>query len=114
MHTFDTAWPDGLAVSTRGEAWAALTASDRLEVIDAGGRRVGAIGLPAGSLPTNIGIGGNGGNELFVTAAHSQSLLRILLDGELPGTQRFGRGEHHRHRLQPADEVSGPQRQWIF
>lgn len=79
VHAFDSGWPDGLAISSRGEAWVALTAGDRLDVIDAGGRRVGSVGLPAGSLPTNVCIGGHSGNELFVTAAHSESLLRILL-----------------------------------
>jgi sugar lactone lactonase YvrE len=34
--------------------------------------------LPAGSLPTNVCIGGSG--ELYVTAAHSQALLRLRFD----------------------------------
>lgn len=42
-----------------------------------GGRRA-TLGLPAGSLPTNVCIGGSG--ELYVTAAHSQSLLRLRFE----------------------------------
>jgi gluconolactonase len=40
--------------------------------------------LPAGSLPTNVCVGGRRSDELFVTAAHSESLLRILFDDEVP------------------------------
>jgi gluconolactonase len=40
--------------------------------------------LPVGSLPTNVCIGGRRSDELFVTAAQSESLLRILFDGEVP------------------------------
>ena len=38
------------------------------------------IGLPAGSLATNVCIGGQQSDELFVTAAQSQSLLRVRFD----------------------------------
>ena len=84
VHTFDDGWPDGMTVSAHGDYWVALTAADRIDVIDTWGRRVGEIGLPAGSLPTNVCIGGRRYDELFVTAAHSESLLRILFDGEVP------------------------------
>jgi gluconolactonase len=84
LHTFDNGWPDGLAISARDEAWVALTASDRIDVIDASGRRTGSIALPASSLPTNVCIGGDSRDELFVTAAHGQSLLRIRLDEQDP------------------------------
>jgi gluconolactonase len=76
VHTFDDGWPDGMTVSAHGDYWVALTAADRIDV--------GEIGLPAGSLPTNVCIGGRRYDELFVTAAHSESLLRILFDGEVP------------------------------
>lgn len=79
VHTFDTGWPDGLALSPRGEAWVALTAADRIDVIDAGGRRTGAVRLPAGSLPTNVCIDGDTLDAVLVTAARDQSLLRIRL-----------------------------------
>lgn len=84
VHTFDAGWPDGMTVSAHGDYWVALTAADRIDVVDTWGRRVGEIGLPAGSLPTNVCIGGRRYDELFVTAAHSESLLRILFDGEVP------------------------------
>ena len=58
LHTFVDGWPDGMAVSSRGDYWVALTAGDRLDVIDAWGRCIGNVGLPAGSLPTNVCIGG--------------------------------------------------------
>jgi gluconolactonase len=84
VHTFDAGWPDGMTVSAHGDYWVALTAADRIDVVDTWGRRVGEIGLPAGSLPTNVCIGGRRYDELFVTAAHSESLLRIRFDGEVP------------------------------
>lgn len=84
VHNFDDGWPDGMTVSAHGDYWVALTAADRIDVVDTWGRRVGEIGLPAGSLPTNVCIGGRRYDELFVTAAHSESLLRILFDGEVP------------------------------
>ena len=84
VHTFDDGWPDGMTVSAHGDYWVALTAADRIDVVDTWGRRVGEIGLPAGSLPTNVCIGGRRYDELFVTAAHSESLLRIRFDGEVP------------------------------
>ncbi len=80
VHTFDNGWPDGMAISARGEAWVALTAADRVDVIDGAGERTASITVPADSLPTNICIGGGPVDELFVTAAHSESLLHIRLD----------------------------------
>jgi gluconolactonase len=59
----------------------ALTAGDKIGIVDGdSGRRAGEIRLPAGSLATNICIGGQRSDELFVTAAQSQSLLRIRFD----------------------------------
>lgn len=84
VHTFDDGWPDGMTVSAHGDYWVALTAADRIDVVDTWGRRVGEIGLPAGSLPTNVCIGGRRYDELFVTAAHSESLLRVRSDGDIP------------------------------
>ncbi len=84
VHTFADGWPDGMAVSAHGDYWVALTGADRIDVVDAWGRRVAEIALLAGSLPTNVCIGGRRSDELFVTAAQSQSLLRILFDGEVP------------------------------
>jgi gluconolactonase len=82
VHTFVNGWPDGMAVSARGDYWVALTGADRVDVIDPAGRRVGMVELPNGSLPTNVCIGGDGSDELFVTAAQSQALLRVRFDGE--------------------------------
>ncbi len=82
LHTFADGWPDGMAVSARGDYWVALTTSDRVAIVDATGGRIGTIGLPAGSLATNICIGGERSDELFVTAAQSQALLRIRFDGD--------------------------------
>jgi gluconolactonase len=80
LHTFDDGWPDGMAISALGEAWVALTAADRIDVIDGAGGRTASIAMPAGSLPTNVCIGGGPVDEVFVTAAHGESLLRIRLD----------------------------------
>jgi gluconolactonase len=82
VHTFVNGWPDGMAVSARGDYWVALTGADRVDVIDPAGRRVGMVELPGGSLPTNVCIGGDGSDELFVTAAQSQALLRVRFDRE--------------------------------
>jgi gluconolactonase len=84
VHTFTDGWPDGMAVSAHGDYWVALTVADRIDVVDTWGRRVAEIALPAGSLPTNVCIGGRHSNELFVTAAHMQALLRIRFDGDAP------------------------------
>src|ERR1700757_1481722 len=81
VHTFIDGWPDGMVVSARGDYWVALTAADRVDVVDAAGLCIETVALPAGSLPTNVCIGGARADELFVTAARSQALLRI----------RFGR-----------------------
>ena len=84
VHTFEDGWPDGMLVSAAGDYWVALTAADRIDVIDAWGRRIAEIALPGGSLPTNVCIGGGRYNELFVTAAQRESLLRIQSDGDIP------------------------------
>ena len=84
VHTFADGWPDGMAVSARGDYWVALTAADRIDVIDAWGRCIGEVALPAGSLPTNVCIGGRRYDELFVTAAHDQALVRIDFEGDGP------------------------------
>jgi gluconolactonase len=84
VHTFADGWPDGMTVSARGDYWVALTAADRIDVVDMWGRSVAEIGLPPGSLPTNVCIGGSRSDELWVTAAHSESLLRIVFEGEVP------------------------------
>jgi gluconolactonase len=81
LHTFAEGWPDGMAVSTRGDYWVALTAGDRIDVIDTWGRCIGEVGLPPGSLPTNVCFGRRS-DELFVTAAHDQALVRIQFDGD--------------------------------
>ena len=84
VHTFDNGWPDGLVISPSGQVWVATTGGDRIDVINAGGERDAVIDLPAGSLPTNVCIGGAGLDELYVAAAGTQSLLRIRCeDGEL-------------------------------
>jgi gluconolactonase len=88
VHTFDNGWPDGMVISPSGQAWVALTAADRIDVIDAAGDRCATIELPAGSLPTNVCIGGAHSDELYVTAAHTQSLLRVRFsDGDASMTE---------------------------
>jgi gluconolactonase len=84
VHTFADGWPDGMAVSTSGDYLVALTAADRVDVVDAWGRCIGEVALPAGSLPTNVCIGGRGYAELFVTAAHDEALVRIQFEGDGP------------------------------
>jgi gluconolactonase len=82
-HVFGSGWPDGMFVSPRAECWVAMTAADRLDVITTTGQRAGEIALPPGSLPTNVCRSGGAPDEIFVTAAHSESLLRIHLgDGD--------------------------------
>lgn len=80
LHTFENGWPDGIVLDPCGAAWVALTAADRIDVIDPSGARSGTVALPAGSLPTNVCIGGPNLDELYVTAAHSESLLRVQFD----------------------------------
>lgn len=89
LHTFADGWPDGMAVSARGDYWVALTVGDRIDVVDATGARVGSVALPAGSLPTNVCIGGEHSGELFVAAAQSQALLRIQVDANDPEAARL-------------------------
>jgi gluconolactonase len=84
VHTFENGWPDGMTVSTRGDYWVALTAADRIDVVAPAGLRIATIALPPGSLPTNVCIGGQQNDELFVTAADSEGLLRIRFDGGDP------------------------------
>ena len=84
VHTFIDGWPDGMTVSAHGDYWVALTAADRIDIIDAWGRCIGDIALQPGSLPTNLCVGGRRADELFVTASHSESLLRIQFDGYGP------------------------------
>jgi gluconolactonase len=89
VHKFADGWPDGMAVGASGDYWVALTVADRIDVVDPTGVRVGTVGLPPGSLPTNVCIGGEASNDLFVTAAQSQALLRIRFDGEAAETGRL-------------------------
>jgi len=84
VHSFTDGWPDGMAVSGDGDYWVALTAADRVDAVDAWGRRIGEIALPAGSLPTNVCIGGRRSDELFITTARTESLLRVRFDGDGP------------------------------
>ncbi|ORW89025.1 hypothetical protein AWC27_13135 [Mycobacterium szulgai] len=84
VHTFDNGWPDGMLISPSGQAWVALTGADRIDVIDPGGECSAVLDLPAGSFPTNVCIGGAGLDELYVTAAGSQSLLRVRFDPSDP------------------------------
>jgi gluconolactonase len=84
VHTFADGWPDGMAVSANGDYWVALTAADRIDVVDTWGRCLAEIGLPVGSLPTNLCIGGRRSNELFVTTAQTESLVRIVFEGDAP------------------------------
>ncbi len=51
VHTFEDGWPDGMAVSAAGDYWVALTAADRVDVVDAWGRRIAEIALPANRYP---------------------------------------------------------------
>ena len=79
--TFDNGWPDGMAVGDDGDSWVALTGADRLDLVSESGQVVNAAALPSGSLPTNVCFSGERTDELYVTASHQQSLLRIRLAG---------------------------------
>ena len=57
----------------RGETLVALTAADRVYVINDAGERTASITLPAGSLPTNICIGGGPADE----AVHHRGARRV-------------------------------------
>jgi gluconolactonase len=89
VHTFVNGWPDGMVVSARGDYWVALTGADRIDVVDAEGRCIWQVGLPSGSLPSNVCIGGEGSDELFVTTARSEALLRVRFDGDDPEAARL-------------------------
>ncbi|MFL6087235.1 MAG: SMP-30/gluconolactonase/LRE family protein, partial [Mycobacterium sp.] len=45
VHACDNGWPDGIAISARGETWVALTAADRVDVINGAGERTASITL---------------------------------------------------------------------
>jgi gluconolactonase len=77
---FDGGWPDGMAVCPDGAAWVALTGGHRLDLVDEHGNTVAALALPDGSLPTNVCLGADGANELWVTASFHQALLRVELE----------------------------------
>ncbi|QLL05493.1 SMP-30/gluconolactonase/LRE family protein [Mycobacterium vicinigordonae] len=69
-------WPDGIAVTAAGDIWAAMHNADRIELVGPAGELRDRLDLPTGSAPTNVCCGVEPG-ELYVTAAHAQSLLRI-------------------------------------
>lgn len=75
--TFDGGWPDGMAVCADGTCWVALTGGHRLDLVDQHGRIVDTVTLPDGSIPTNVCLNTQRADELFVTAAFHQALLRI-------------------------------------
>ncbi|NED62036.1 SMP-30/gluconolactonase/LRE family protein, partial [Streptomyces sp. SID10244] len=70
--TFENGWPDGMAVTPAGSSWVALTGGDRVDLVDAAGEVVESIPVGAGSLPTNVCLGADDADELFVTASYQE------------------------------------------
>lgn len=77
--TFEQAWPAGMAVRADGASWVALTAGDRLDLVGETGEILDVVVTPHGALPTNVCLSPVSADELLVTAAHLQALLRIRL-----------------------------------
>ena len=77
--TFERGWPAGMVVRADGASWVALTGGDRLDLVGETGEILDAVVLPTGSLPTNVCLGPDSADELLVTAAFHQALLRIRL-----------------------------------
>jgi gluconolactonase len=77
--TFERGWPAGMAVRADGASWVALTGGDRLDLVGETGEILDVTVLPAGTLPTSVCLGAESENELLVTAAFHQALLRIRL-----------------------------------
>jgi gluconolactonase len=75
--TFDGGWPDGMAVCADGTCWVALTGGHRLDLVDQHGHIVDTVTLPDGALPTNVCLNTERADELYVTAAFHQAVLRI-------------------------------------
>ncbi len=77
--TFERGWPAGMAVRADGASWVALTGGDRLDLAGEGGQILDSVVLPHGALPTNVCLCPDSADELLVTAAYQQALLRIRL-----------------------------------
>ena len=77
--TFENGWPDGMCVTKDGDMWVALTGGDRLDRVGSDGRVVGSAALSSGALPTNVCLGGEREEELYVSASFDQALVRIRL-----------------------------------
>jgi gluconolactonase len=77
--TFEEGWPDGMAVRADGAAWVALTGGHRLDLVGERGQILDSVVLPHGALPTNVCLRPDSADELLVTAAFHQALLRIRL-----------------------------------
>ncbi|GAB2660718.1 SMP-30/gluconolactonase/LRE family protein [Nocardia goodfellowii] len=70
------AHPDGFAVDTAGRLWITTTTGDRIDVLAPDGTLLAQYPLPPNSMPTNICV--LPGPEVFVTAAGTGSLLRLV------------------------------------
>lgn len=75
LHTVRDGHPDGLAVDEAGRLWIATTSGDCIDIVSADGALEGSIGLPPGSMPTNICRGPEA--DFYVTAAKSGAVLRL-------------------------------------
>ncbi|NLT28937.1 MAG: SMP-30/gluconolactonase/LRE family protein [Propionibacterium sp.] len=87
LHSFEQGWPDGLAIGPAGRILVALTAADRLDVLEPSGERITVLDLPTRSVPTNVSIGPN--REAFITASGTGSLLRASMSEEARMLLRF-------------------------
>ena len=76
LFTFENGWPDGMAVRPDGASWVALTGGHRCDLVSASGALLDSVHVGDGALPTNVCLGFETG-ELFVTAAHHETLLRV-------------------------------------
>jgi len=90
-----------MAVRADGASWVALTGGDRLDLVGETGEILDVMVLPGGTLPTNVCLGPESANELLVTAAFHQALLRIRLPQrgwirQASGGRRWGHQESAR------------------
>jgi gluconolactonase len=69
--------PDGMAFDAEGNLWAAVNASDAVQVFAPDGELVRRLDMGAGAYPSNVCFGGPDGTTLFVTTAGRGGLVAV-------------------------------------
>lgn len=72
--------PDGLAVDARGGIWVAGSRSGQVSYFDADGKKVTALDVGAGTMPTSVCFAGPGLGTLVITVAKGGRVLGIDVD----------------------------------